>query len=83
MVNKTMEAEHKDSFVKNKLKPLLMAADKRITNVYYGRDDDRYPHEIVTIEYKTRDGLTRSTEVNVTMDSMLYIAKDVLKAVEG
>lgn len=82
MSNNITEAEKKDGFVKSKLKPLLMEADKRIVNVYYGRDDQRYPHETVSVEYKTRDGLFRTVDVNVSMDSLLYIAKDVLKAVE-
>lgn len=62
----------KEYFVRTSLKELLLSIDSSILDVYYKYQDGE---EIVTIIFATY----LTYEVRVTGDSLLSIAKDVLK----
>lgn len=66
----------KSIFVRQFLKPMLMAADSRITDVIY--QNSRYNGEYVHM-YINDDAVLHIT---VTKDSPLQLAKDVLKEIE-
>lgn len=66
--------EEKERFVRLSLKSLLFDIDKNILDVYY-QHDNTTDEEVVTILYLHED----KQKVCVTGDSLLAIARDVLK----
>ncbi len=64
--------DKKEYFVRTSLKSLLFDADKDILDVYYKYQDDE---EYVVIEFIKKDKI----KVCVTCDTLLGIAKDVLR----
>lgn len=64
----------KEHFVRTSLKEMLFDTDKNILDVYYKYQDSE---EIVTIVYFK--GSSANVKINVTGDSLLAIAHDVIK----
>lgn len=66
----------KSIFVRQFLKPMLIAADNAITNVIYQNTERNGEYVHVYVRG------TALAHINVTGDSPLQIAKDVLKKIE-
>ncbi|MGN1120642.1 MAG: hypothetical protein ACI4Q4_09810 [Oscillospiraceae bacterium] len=68
--------ENKANFVQRHLKPLLIAAVREeVTDVKYAETGS---YEIVTVTYVSKSGELQTKNINVTGDSTLQLAIDVL-----
>ena len=71
--------EQKERFCKHELLALVQAIDKKILRLEYELVDDGL--EIVTVVWLTEAGEVYKP-INVTADSLLALARDVLKYID-
>lgn len=75
----TEEQDEKFWFVRSSLLPLIQAIDKDILSAEYQLDGN---DEYVEVRWLFRSGASYRRKVNVTADSLLAVAKDVLKCID-
>lgn len=75
----TEEQNKKCWFVRSNLLPLLQAIDKDILSAEYQLERNE---EYVEIRWLSQSGASYHRKVNITADSLLAIAKDVLKCID-
>lgn len=75
----TEEQHKKESFVRHELLEMLKAIDKDILSTEYQLDGS---DEYVEVRWLFDSGTSYRRKINVTADSLLAIAKDVLKNID-
>lgn len=75
----TEEQHKKENFVRHELLEMLKVIDKDILSTEYQLDGN---DEYVEVRWLFQSGTSYRRKVNVTADSLLAVAKDVLKCID-